>query len=133
MINEEVCFRRFRVRMHGSSMSASYTGTVDVWASDSDDAIERAYHGFLNPRTRDIQRLGPQHVPSYWRRGGWRRPGTVCAYAITRFLESFLAENMYGEHFRNPVQTMKETPSMKGSQRGRARNLNSFASTTHSG
>jgi hypothetical protein len=29
---------RYKVRMHGSSMSASYKGTVDVWASDSDDA-----------------------------------------------------------------------------------------------
>jgi hypothetical protein len=35
MINEEVRFRRYKVRMHGSSMSASYTGTVDVWASDT--------------------------------------------------------------------------------------------------
>lgn len=51
MINEEVRFRRYKVRMHGSSMSASYTGTVDIWASDSDDAIERACHELLNART----------------------------------------------------------------------------------
>jgi hypothetical protein len=59
MINEDVRFRRYKVRMHGSSMSASYTGTADVWASDSDDAIERAFHELLNARTGTFSDWGP--------------------------------------------------------------------------
>lgn len=33
---------KYRVWLHGSSMTASYDGHVDVWASDEADAKEKA-------------------------------------------------------------------------------------------
>lgn len=40
---------RYRVYMHGHSMTASYSGYVDVWADDEEDAEYRAKRKLTGP------------------------------------------------------------------------------------